>query len=161
DVVDLEEGSVGGVDADLARLQHHLFAVEGHSGAPLGEGAGAALEVLSAPGESREAIEIARRVRRESLRGVPFDRMAIVARAPVKPAGAPNADAPVVEGTLRAPVRWERLIVEASVIGGRDRWERRLEGYEHHLQKQKTSVLDDARMAALDRELAELASLRA
>ncbi len=32
------------------------------------------------------------------------------------------------EGTLRAPRRWERLIVEASVIGGIDRWRRRLDG---------------------------------
>ena len=35
---------------------------------------------------------------------------------------------PVVEGSVRAPWRWEELIVEASVIGSRERWERRLDG---------------------------------
>jgi len=34
-------------------------------------------------------------------------------------------DAPVRDGQLRAPRRWERLLVEAAVIGGRDRWRRR------------------------------------
>ena len=29
---------------------------------------------------------------------------------------------PVLAGTLRAPWRWERLLVDAAVIGGRDRW---------------------------------------
>ena len=35
---------------------------------------------------------------------------------------------PVVEGTLKAPWRWEKLLVESAVIGGRDRWQRRLAG---------------------------------
>jgi len=30
--------------------------------------------------------------------------------------------APVIDGQLRAPWRWERLLVEAAVIGGRQRW---------------------------------------
>ena len=34
-------------------------------------------------------------------------------------------EAPVREGQLRAPRRWERLLVDAAVIGGRDRWRRR------------------------------------
>jgi hypothetical protein len=38
--------------------------------------------ILSAPGESRECVEIARLVRREAERGVPFDRMAVLLRAP-------------------------------------------------------------------------------
>ncbi|MHB8474749.1 MAG: PD-(D/E)XK nuclease family protein [Steroidobacteraceae bacterium] len=37
-------------------------------------------------------------------------------------------DASALEGTLRAPWRWERLIVDAAVIGGVDRWRRRLKG---------------------------------
>ncbi|HSO73543.1 MAG TPA: hypothetical protein VLU47_01805, partial [Blastocatellia bacterium] len=31
----------------------------------------------------------------------------------------------IVDGTLRAPWRWERLLVESAVIGSRERWERR------------------------------------
>ena len=37
-------------------------------------------------------------------------------------------DAPVRDGQLRAPRRWERLLVEAAVIGGRSRWRRRIGG---------------------------------
>src|SRR5262249_25513927 len=44
------------------------------------------------------------------------------------------ADAPVAAGTLRAPWRWERLLVESAVIGGRDRWVRRLAGLEARLE---------------------------
>src|SRR4029450_1685295 len=39
-------------------------------------------------------------------------------------------DAPVVAGTLRAPWKWEQLLVESAVIGGKDRWSRRLAGLE-------------------------------
>jgi len=42
--------------------------------------------------------------------------------------------APVTSGTLRAPRRWEQLLVDASVIGGRDRWERRLAGLGEELR---------------------------
>jgi hypothetical protein len=38
--------------------------------------------LFSAPGEGREAIEIARRLLQEAERGVPFDRMAVLLRAP-------------------------------------------------------------------------------
>ena len=40
------------------------------------------MELFSAPGEGREAVEIARRILKEARRGVPFDRMAIVLRSP-------------------------------------------------------------------------------
>jgi hypothetical protein len=43
-------------------------------------------------------------------------------------------ETPVLEGQLRAPRRWERLLVEAAVIGGRDRWRRRLEGLANDLR---------------------------
>jgi ATP-dependent helicase/nuclease subunit B len=40
--------------------------------------------------------------------------------------GAVNGEqVPVREGQLRAPRRWEQLLVEAAVIGSRDRWRRR------------------------------------
>ena len=43
-------------------------------------------------------------------------------------------DAPVRDGQLRAPRRWERLLVEAAVIGGRDRWRRRIDGLANDLR---------------------------
>lgn len=39
-----------------------------------------------------------------------------------------DPDAPVTAGRLRSPRKWEQLIVDAAVIGGVDRWRRRLEG---------------------------------
>ena len=216
--------------------------------------------VFSAPGEGRECVEIARRIRKEAARGVPFDRMAILLRAPTPyrplleealrragvpawfargalqpdPAGRaflsllacaaeglsahrfaeylslgevplatsegtpppappsgerwvppddelvvllgqveeegprpeddphPPVDAPVQAGTLRAPWRWEELLVEAAVIGGRERWARRLEGLRRELEL-RLADLEEAGEAAADRvrrELSDLESLR-
>jgi RecB family exonuclease len=252
----------------LARLQAHLFE---EAAPPLG-----ALDdevvVLSAPGEGRECVEIARRILGFAKQGVPFDRMAVLLRSPEEyrphlaeaftragipaffsqgsrlpdpagraflallacaaerlsarrfaeylslgevpdatAAGAPppapppgerwvapeeemvpavvaealaaaavqavggDADpaapadgaadpevAPVSAGTLRAPRRWERLLVDAAVIGGRERWERRLAGLEGEL-RQDLEELDDpegARADLLRRDLDDLAALR-
>ena len=67
----------GGAPA-LTRLQQSLFSIDQP---PLGE-ADETVRVFSAPGEGREAIEIARRVLKEAARGVPFDQMAVLLRAP-------------------------------------------------------------------------------
>ena len=70
---------------------------------------------------------------------------------------------PSIEGTLRAPWRWERLLVDAAVIGGRDRWERRLTGLARELQE-RLLELDDpegSEAAALGRRLEDLEHLRA
>ena len=236
----------------LARVQQRLFVQGTEARAPLGED----VLLLSAPGESRECVEIARLVRREAERGTPFDRMAVLLRAPGQyrplleealaragipahfasgtqqpnPAGraflallacaadglsarrfaeylslgevpqavsgappdappsgdrwvppdseltarpgpesAPPAepgppedlDAPVVAGALRAPWRWEQLLIDAAVIGGRDRWKRRLDGLQSHLRASLTaSVEDEARTQRMERELSDLAALR-
>ena len=51
--------------------------------------------------------------------------------------GDSDADAAVVAGTLRAPWRWEKLIVEAAVIGhDASRWKRRLAGKAAELEAQ-------------------------
>jgi len=235
----------------LARVQTHLFDRGRLNYAELDR----SIEIFSAPGESRECVELARRVLDEAEAGVPFDRMAIVLRTPthyrahleeafsranvplyfeqgtVRPhpsgraflallacasdnlsarrfaeyvsigevpdaiAGQPPPALPAAErwvapdeelspaaiadaelserdavrgvvgagdavaaGTLRAPWRWERLLVEASVIGGRDRWERRLAGLEAKL------ALDDrhgdSAREQRTRMLADLAHLR-
>lgn len=269
-------GALGG----LARLQAGLF-----EAAALAGQAGEDVEVLSAPGESRECVEIARLVRREAERGVPFDRMAILLRAPAQyrahleealrrsgvpahfahgtlrpdPAGrsflsllacaaeglsarrfaeylslgelpdatgegeppppvpavdrwvppdgelvpaalerameqitlaagelglhggpdeasSPDAPgsfslekvdpaAPVQAGTLRAPRHWEKLLVEAAVIGGRERWERRLSGLRAELEgrlgaENELDRMDEAGVERTRRTLAELDSLR-
>jgi len=235
--------------SSLTRVQNHLFAEEVLPPAATDD----TVAILSAPGESRECVEIARLVQREARNGVPFDRVAVLLRAPgpyralleeafsragipahfaqgtVRPdpagraflallacaadglsvrrfteylslgelpeavGGAPpkplprgdrwvppdielspapeapdeeppeprapsDVNAPVVAGSLRAPWRWEKLLLEAAVIGERSRWERRLSGLERELRLQAEALADDEarlertrRGAALDR----------
>src|SRR5262249_21564506 len=70
------------IDADgegaLARLKRHLFT----SGDPPRGADDDEVTLFSAPGEGRECVEIARRIHAEARRGVPFDGMAVVLRAP-------------------------------------------------------------------------------
>jgi CRISPR/Cas system-associated exonuclease Cas4 (RecB family) len=239
-------------DSSLARVQQRLFL---ESAAPA-ERSGDDVVLLSAPGESRECVEIARLVQREAGRGVPFDRIAVLLRAPaqyralieeafaragipahfaagtlrpdpagraflallacaaerlsarrfaeylslgevpeaiggapppalpagdrwvppdseltpVRPADQPRSDespiaadvdAPVVAGSLRAPWRWEQLLIDAAVIGGRDRWKRRLDGLEAQLRTTLSAFIEDeAKSQRLQRDLGDLASLR-
>jgi ATP-dependent helicase/nuclease subunit B len=69
---------------------------------------------------------------------------------------------PAVERGARAPWRWEKLLVEAAVIGSRARWDRRLDGLEAELRLRRTALEDDdgAQAHFLDRQLADLAHLR-
>lgn len=242
----------------LQRLQSRLFREEAVP--PLDQEADGALEIFSAPGEGREAVEIARRVLAQAREGVPFDRMAVLLRAPeayrsflneafararipvhfargavrpdpagrafvallrcaaeglsarrfaeylslgqvpdadvggtppeatpadvrwtppdietssawgngayeteASPAGKPQApppadDGPVRVGQLRSPRRWERLIVDATVIGGRDRWRRRIDGLANELRLGLAEVADEdeARAGSLQRALEDL-----
>src|SRR5260370_4217656 len=220
-----------GEETSLARVQRHLFAQRTGPEQPLGDD----VLVLSAPGESRECVEIARLVRREAERGVSFDRLAVLLRsagqyrplldealaraglpayfasgtvrpdpagraflallgraaegfsanrfaeylslgevpdaaaqgapppapaagdrwvppdaelipqqlAEEEPAGPRESGAPVVAGTLRAPWRWEHLLLDAAVIKGRERWEKRLRGLEGQLRVQLQNFADD------------------
>jgi CRISPR/Cas system-associated exonuclease Cas4 (RecB family) len=246
----LDDDAVG----DLASLRRHLF---DEAAPPVREPDGA-LQFFSAPGEGREAIEIARRVLLEARRGVPFDDMAILVRSPhhyhgllehaLERAGVPAwfdrgtrrphpagraflalvacacerlsarrfaeylslgqlpapgsedtrwvspadevlpvlreeepgrgaeeeawlddpalADAAQVGGTLRAPRRWEQLLVEAAVVGGAPaRWARRLDGLAHEFRvrrdESRRQEPDSPRADAIDRDLEHLACLRA
>jgi ATP-dependent helicase/nuclease subunit B len=191
------------------------------------------LAIFSAPGESRECVEIARRIVRTAETGVPFDRIAILLRAPaqyrvhleealaragvpayfergtvlpdpagrafvallacaaeqlsarrfaeylslgevpgdVPPAALPRGDrwVPPDEELLpralvtepaeldddrviesRAPWRWERLLVDAAVIGGRERWTRRLDGLAARLALDEPGERRDRAIADLD-----------
>ena len=259
-------GEYVGPDApSLRRLQAHLFEEAAPPEAPLGGD----VVVLSAPGESRECVEIARRIRTAAEEGIPFDSIAVLLRSPEEyrphleeaftragipvhfargalrpdpsgraffsllacaaeglsargfaeylslgevpdatregepPPAPPTSDrwvapdeelvpaavadalgaareadgadpaqdregtedpetAPVVAGTLRAPRRWERLLVDAAVIGGRERWERRLAGLAHELGLDLHEFDDpeDPKALAIHRDLADLAHLR-
>src|SRR2546427_2691472 len=46
-----------------------------------------------------------------------------------------DAESPVIAGTLRSPRYWERLLVDAAVIGGFERWGRRLPGFGREIRK--------------------------
>jgi ATP-dependent helicase/nuclease subunit B len=75
-----------------------------------------------------------------------------------------NGDQAVVAGSLRAPWKWESLLVESAVIGGSDRWARRLNGlaaeYELKIRELAADQPDSPRIARLERERQNLAHLR-
>jgi len=223
----------------LHRLRRHIFRPGRAEVPPPPAADDPSVVLISAPGEGRECVEIARRIRALAAEGLPFDRMAVLLRDPntyfplleealrraavpaffprgtvrphpagrsflallacasenlsasrfaeylslgqvpaadddgkppfvavpwvlpqgdqlvfksffpaaqvddpeSAPAGKESDEDPVIAGTLRAPRRWERLLVDAAVLGGRDRWQRRLDGLEaeiklqlHHLE---------------------------
>lgn len=215
-----------------------------------------AVRVRSAPGESRECVEIARTLVERAREGVPFDRMAILLRSPevyvphvvealrraglrahfarglrmpdpsgrallalldcaaeglsakrfseylslgeiprrasnapktaspgaFSPADDDAADAAVARlgiddteelppendddldvGTLRTPFRWERLLVDASVIGGLDRWARRLDGLREELAQKHALYIaeENGRAEHVKGDLEGVAELRA
>ena len=67
---------------------------------------------------------------------------------------------PSVDGTARAPWRWERLIVDAAVIGSSERWRRRLGGLGEELKARLGELGDDeARAAGVKRLILDLAHL--
>jgi len=72
---------------------------------------------------------------------------------------ADNADdnSPVIGGTLQSPIGWEDMLVDAAVIGGVERWERRLKGLEAELQLQLSEV--DERSAASARLIGQIERL--
>src|SRR4051812_10191212 len=89
----------------------------------------------------------------------------------VPPAGGPDSDEEaIVAGTLRSPWKWEELIVESAVVGGRTRedggarWRRRLDGlandYRIRIEALRKEEPESARIARFERDLANLAHLR-
>ena len=228
----------------LSMLQAQLFTASEVAGIQDGS-----VSILSAPGESRECVEIARRVLEEAERGVPFDRMAILLRSPFhyrthliealrrasipahftrgatrpEPGGrallvllrcaaeglsavrfseylslgvapATGKDGigtsinellvtsdeatatllraqsilleddkePIAQPPAEHPVprRWEKLLIDAAVIGKAERWERRLAGLECELLAQLDEA-DDAKSESAQRDLSALKSLSA
>ena len=246
--------------SSLARLGFYLFS---EAVPPEGK-ADDEVVFFSAPGEERECVEIARRILSEAKKGIRFDQMAVLLRAPeyyaslmeaalrragipayfargsrrpdpsgrallallacaaerlsarrfaeylsfgqvpslagdgTPPTGNPNfvppeddalgsvtaamtgvirdaspteadhheddQDRPELAGTLRAPWKWEELIVEAAVIGGKERWARRLDGLENQFHIEVETLADEEpespRIQAVERNLRNLQHLR-
>ncbi len=206
-------------DRALSRLQVFLFR-HATDAAPFAASELESVQLMSSPGESREAVEVARRVLEAARAGVAFDRMAIVLRSTdayravleeallragipahfgdglkrPDPAAralvllldcardglsarafaeflslgmlrAPSRDASETDDALddESPVfprRWEKLLVDAAVIGGRVRWQRRLSGLRAQLTLEAEALeADDPRKAALCRDVAQLEAL--
>jgi ATP-dependent helicase/nuclease subunit B len=66
-------------------------------------------------------------------------------------------------GTVRAPWRWEQLLVDAAVIGSAARWKRRLDGLRNELDEQRAGIEpgDEGRLAQNERRRHDLEHLAA
>jgi len=90
------------------------------------------------------------------------ERLATGDLEPVEPdvaSGSDSADAAVVQGSVRAPYRWEEWLVESAVIAGRDRW-KRLDGlaaeYRLKLKEARRQDAQSPRVAGIERDLRHL-----
>jgi ATP-dependent helicase/nuclease subunit B len=97
--------------------------------------------------------------------GTDVDRPAADNEASAEASTAGEEEA-VVHGSLRAPWKWETLIVESAVIGGDPaRWYRRLNGlandYQLRLAAERRDDPDSPHAARLERDLRNLNHLRA
>jgi len=75
-----------------------------------------------------------------------------------------DEDAPMVAGSLRAPWKWEELLVEGAVVGGLSRWGRRLNGLNAELtakiKAERLDQPDSPLIAKLERQQSNLAHLQ-
>ena len=98
---------------------------------------------------------------------LPFDEEPSPGPSPIAqgplPIARPMSPA-AVNGTLRAPWKWEAMLVESAVIGGADRWSRRLNGldreWELKIRALQSEEPDSPRLLHLARERQQLAHLR-
>ncbi len=56
---------------------------------------------------------------------------------------APETDTPREEGPPQSPWRWEPLLNEAVIIGGHERWRRRLEGFREELLTRRETLASE------------------
>jgi CRISPR/Cas system-associated exonuclease Cas4 (RecB family) len=93
----------------------------------------------------------------------PAAARAAAAAAKPAPAAPDDPDPAQAHGSLRAPWKWEHLLVEAAVIKTRERWERRLRGLQAEFQQKIDMTAADEpgspRLAVLRREAANLGHL--
>jgi ATP-dependent helicase/nuclease subunit B len=82
-------------------------------------------------------------------------------RAEPAPEPVEGEDAAVIGGTLQSPAAWEKLLVDAAVIGGRERWARRLRGLEGEFRARLADLgeKEEGRREHLEREIARLKNL--
>lgn len=79
----------------------------------------------------------------------------------VAPALAAESGGAAAPAGFVSPRRWERLLVDAAVIGGRARWTRRLRGLARSMEDRLAALedLDDPRRESLSTEIALLGQL--
>jgi CRISPR/Cas system-associated exonuclease Cas4 (RecB family) len=118
-------------------------------------------------GQAPKVDERGAPVRAEARWVAPEDEL-LIALAGDAPAGEPagaeeeveTEDAAAIGGTLQAPSGWEKLLVDAAVVGGRSRWERRLRGLEAEFRLQLAEPdLTEAERAHLERQIERLGHL--
>jgi CRISPR/Cas system-associated exonuclease Cas4 (RecB family) len=86
--------------------------------------------------------------------------LANFASAPPAPDSAPSDDS-VEETRLAVPIGWEKLLVDAAVIGGHHRWARRLRGLRAELQTQLRDLEkeDQSHRPHIERRIEQLTCL--
>lgn len=99
----------------------------------------------------------------------PDDEMLARVHAPASPPTpeepeqepAENQDDPVIGGAVQSPAAWEKLLVDAAVIGGPARWARRLRGLEAEFRVRLADLeqKEEGRRAQLLREIERLKNL--
>jgi ATP-dependent helicase/nuclease subunit B len=88
----------------------------------------------------------------------------VAAQDELLPAGETiPTDEPAVDENLvpRAPAAWEKLLVDAAVIGGRERWRKRLSGLDQEFELRLKALAreDDGRREHVQKQLARLRQL--
>ncbi|MCY3969570.1 MAG: PD-(D/E)XK nuclease family protein [Acidobacteria bacterium] len=83
--------------------------------------------------------------------------------APLAEDGVGAGEDAAPAGALRVPAHWERLLVDAAVVGGAERWRERLAGRraEFRLQLRDVGDEDDGRRSYLERQIDRLETLQA
>jgi CRISPR/Cas system-associated exonuclease Cas4 (RecB family) len=127
-------------------------------------------QVPPAPNAIRPPVNVA--PQDEVYREFPDDDSAAEQSEPEETVPPPDSDdEAVVAGTLRSPWKWEELIVESAIVGGRSRmdgkarWRRRLDGlandFRYRIAALEREEPESARIAAFERDLKNLSHLRA
>ncbi|MYB17867.1 MAG: Dna2/Cas4 domain-containing protein [Holophagales bacterium] len=82
---------------------------------------------------------------------------------PLSEDGVGDGEEAAPAGALRAPAQWERLLVDAAVVGGAERWRERLAGLgaQFRLQLREAGDEDDGYRSYLERQIDRLETLQA
>ena len=96
-----------------------------------------------------------------------YERVQQDSSNPESPTPNPESPSPNPDsiGTLRSPWKWEHQLVESAVVGGAERWARRLNGlaeqYRLQIRELNEEDPDSSRIRHFERELQDLEHLRA